>query len=146
MTMNFVYPARITEEAAGEWLVTFPDVPEAITGGESLKEALEMAEDALAVALLTRIERNEPLPAPSPAEKDFTPVGVPAPTAAKLVLIDLWRRSGLSKSAFARLLGVDEKAVRRLLDPNHNTSLSRLDAAIRKLGGRLVISILEMNP
>jgi len=145
MTMNFVYPARITEEAPGEWLVTFPDVPEAITGGENRGEALEMAEDALAVALLARIERNEPLPAPSPVKKGLMPVSVPAPTAAKLVLIDLWRRSGLSKSAFARLLGVDEKAARRLLDPNHNTSLSRLDSAIRKLGGRLVISMLEMN-
>jgi len=136
------YGARIVPDPEGGYLVLFPDVPEAITGGETWDEALEMAEDALAVALLGRVEKGEPLPECKAREKDLVPVAVPAETAAKVLLIELWRRSGLSKSELARRLGVDEKVVRRLLDPDHRSTLGRLEAAIRALGGRLVISAL----
>ena len=135
-----VYQARVEPDPDGGFIVTFPDVPEAITGGGTLEEALEMAEDALAVALLGRIEEGRELPEAAARGEGLHPVVVPAPVAAKLALLELWRGSGLSKSALARRLGVDEKAVRRLLDPNHNTSLARLEKAIRALGGRLVIS------
>ncbi len=33
------------------YVVTFPDIPEAITGGDSWDEALAMAEDGLGLAL-----------------------------------------------------------------------------------------------
>ncbi|WP_369793098.1 type II toxin-antitoxin system HicB family antitoxin [Thermopetrobacter sp. TC1] len=141
--MQFVYPAKFEKDPDGGILVTFPDVPEAITGGQDRKEARAMAEDALAVALLARVQDDEPLPAPSPLQDGLEAIAVPASVAAKLALIALWRRSGLSKSALARKLGVDEKVVRRMLDPDHKTSLSRLERAIQALGGRLVISTLE---
>ena len=138
--MQYIYPAYVEADPDGGFIVTFPDVPEAITGGKTRPEALEMAEDALAVALLARVENNEPLPRSSQGDRTHTPVAVPAAIAAKLALIGLWRASGISKSELARRLGVDEKAVRRMLDPDHNTSLSRLEKAIHALGGRLVIS------
>ena len=137
-----VYRARIEPDPEGGFIVTFPDVPEAVTGGGTMEEALEMAEDALAVALLGRIEDGRELPECKARGSGLKAVVVPAPVAAKLALMDLWRRSGLSKSELARQLGVDEKAVRRMLDPDHNTSLSSLEKAIRKMGGRLVISTL----
>ncbi len=140
--MQYVYYARLRKDPDGGFIVTFPDVPEAVTGGATMEEALEMAEDALAVALLGRIEDGEELPDCKARDSGLQAVVVPASVAAKLALIDLWRRSGLSKSELARRLGVDEKAVRRMLDPDHNTSLSSLEKAIRQLGGRLVISTL----
>ena len=141
--MQYVYPARIEKDPDGGFIVTFPDIPEAITGGTDRVEALDMAEDALAVALLSRVQDGEPLPAPSPLKEGLEPVAVPASVAAKLALIERWRRSGMTKSALARRLGVDEKVVRRMLDPNHKTSLSKVEKAIQALGGRLVISTLD---
>jgi antitoxin HicB len=41
------------EPDEGGFLVTFTDVPEAITGGKDRAEALANAQDALEVALLT---------------------------------------------------------------------------------------------
>lgn len=140
--MQYIYPARMESDPDGGFIVTFPDVPEAITGARTKNEALDMAADALAVALLARAEGCEPLPEPSADERGLAPVAVPAATAAKLALIGLWRESGMTKSELARRLGVDEKAVRRMLDPDHNTSLTRLEKAIRALGGRLVISTI----
>ena len=46
--MKYVYPAIFHEANEGGYYVDFPDVEGAITQGETLYEALEMAEDALA--------------------------------------------------------------------------------------------------
>ena len=46
---------------------------------------------------------------------------------------------GLSRLALARRLGVDEKVVRRMLDPRHRTPVSRIDDALRALGHELVV-------
>ncbi len=138
--MQYVYYMRLRNDPAGGYVVEFPDVPEAITGGQTREEALQNAEDALAVALLGRVEASEELPEPTVKGEGLLAVAVPAAVAAKLALIQLWRESGMSKSALARQLGIDEKAVRRLLDPDHNSSLARLDKAIQALGGRLIIS------
>ena len=45
------YPATLTPDANGGFTVTFRDVPEAITEGDSRDEALMRAEDALESAL-----------------------------------------------------------------------------------------------
>ena len=47
--MQYAYPCNlISYEEEGEgFLVTFPDVPEAITGGQTREESLVLAEDAL---------------------------------------------------------------------------------------------------
>ena len=47
--------------------------------------------------------------------------------------------SGLSRVALAQRLGVDEKAVRRMLDPRHRTAIARIETALRVLGHDLVV-------
>ena len=49
--MIYAYPCQLTPDEDGGLVVTFPDVPEPITGGSDRAEALAMAEDALATAL-----------------------------------------------------------------------------------------------
>src|SRR5260370_16680072 len=57
------YPAKLSPDPDGGFTVTFRDVPEAITEGDSREEALLRAEDALESALAMYV--TEPLPAPS---------------------------------------------------------------------------------
>ena len=45
------YPAALIPDAQGRFTVTFRDVPEAITEGDTREEALLRAEDALESAL-----------------------------------------------------------------------------------------------
>lgn len=47
------------------FVVTFRDVPEAITQGDNFLEAVEMAQDALQTAMEFYDEDNKPRPAPS---------------------------------------------------------------------------------
>jgi antitoxin HicB len=139
----FEYEARLDwSEDDGEYLVTFPDVPEAITAGATKAEALEMAADALEVALAGRMKDGEDIPVPSATRGEGGYLVTVSPLlAAKLAVYKRWRELGISKSELARRLGVREAEVRRILDPHHATKIERLDAAMRAMGQRLVIDI-----
>lgn len=121
-------------------VVTFPDLPEAITEGAGEVEARTMASDALGLTLLTYLREGRPLPQASEG-----PVMVmPDPdVTAKVAVIEAFREAGISRSELARRLGRDEKEARRILDPMHPTKLPMLSAALAVLGRRLVIGIDE---
>lgn len=55
---------KIHKEEKGYW-VSFPDIPEALTQGDSLQEAYEMAVDCLGLALSIREDENQPFPVTS---------------------------------------------------------------------------------
>lgn len=124
-------------------VVTFPDVPEVITQGRGEADARAMAEEALGMVLLTYLERDMPLPKPRAKGRGLVEIAVAPDVAAKLALLEAFKVAGLSKSEFARRLGKDEKEVRRILDPKHATKLPALIAALRVLGRRLVVGVME---
>ena len=68
--MRYAYPCQITRHEEDDFVVTFPDVTGAITGGASRAEALELAGDALAAALGMYVELRDPIPVPSQVAAD----------------------------------------------------------------------------
>jgi antitoxin HicB len=62
-------------------------------------------------------------------------------TAAKVAFADAFHASGLTRVELARRLKLDDKEVRRMLDPDHSTKIERLDEAIRALGQRFVLTV-----
>lgn len=83
--MRYAYPYDATRQPEGGWTVTFPDVPEAITEGDTAEEVAAMAEDALVSALSFYTDEARALPVPSAAHG--RPVAVVPPlVAAKLAL------------------------------------------------------------
>jgi antitoxin HicB len=142
---TFVYRAKFEPGERRGIVVSFPDVPEAITQGRNAADALTQAEDALGLALLSYPERGLALPKPKARGAKLVPVAIAPEVAAKLALLDALRERGLSKSAFARLIDKDEKEVRRILDPYHATKMSTLDSALRALNRRVVVAVQEMH-
>jgi antitoxin HicB len=136
------YPAHF-EQLDGEVVVSFPDLPEALTGGADMDEAIEQAADCLEVAMSYRIRNDKDLPSPSKrrAVRGWRVVCVPSQTAVKAALYLALRESGTSKSALARSLGVDAKEIRRMLDPTKATAPKRIDAALRVLGCELQVTL-----
>ena len=57
--MKYVYPAIFYAAKEGGYVVEFPDVQGAVTQGDTLYEAMEMAEDALAGSENARVVRTE---------------------------------------------------------------------------------------
>ena len=140
--MRYAYPFVMESQAEGGFTVTFPDVPEAITEGDTAEEARERAEDALVTALSFYTDDARPLPAPSAARG--RPVAmVPPLVAAKLALHGAMLAAGISNVELGRQLGLDEKAVRRLRDPLHRSHIGQIEAALRLLGKRLEVRVLE---
>lgn len=138
---NFVYPAKLTAERGGEVTVQFRDLPDAITFGENRAEALAQAADCLAEAVAGRISDGLDIPHPSRPRRREALIALPAPMAAKAALCLAIREKGLSNIAVARRLGLDEKEIRRMLDPRHATRLSRIQDVLANLGKRLVVSL-----
>ncbi len=124
-------------------VVTFPEVPEAITQGRGEGDARAKAEEALALVLLTYLKRGKPLPKPRAKGRGLVDVAVAPEVAAKLAVLESFAAARMTKSELARRIGRDEKEVRRILDPKHPTKLPALTAALRALGKRLVVGVME---
>ena len=62
--MKYVYPAKFIKDSKS-FGVEFPDIPECITCGDTLQEAIEMAEDALAFVLYTYESKGRKIPEPT---------------------------------------------------------------------------------
>jgi antitoxin HicB len=141
----FVYPVELEEDHTDGkfWgiVVTFPDLPEAITSGKDRREALTNARDCLETALACRIKMDENIPEPSPAlsRPTVTPGNLIASKAAVYLAM---RETGVSRAELARRMGVEPPAITRLLSPRHASKPDQFDAAFRALGKRLVF-VLE---
>jgi antitoxin HicB len=61
----FEYPVELISAEEGGFVVTFPDVPEAVTQGDDKDEALQQASEALETALGFYIGDRRQLPLPS---------------------------------------------------------------------------------
>lgn len=139
--MRYAYPAIFSEAPDGV-SVSFPDVPEAITWGATQAEARERAGDALISALSVYVEEGRYSPKPSAARRREV-VAVSALEAIKLALHDAMMEAGVSNGELAGRLGLEERAVRRLRDPLQRSAIDGVEAALRCLGKRVHVSVMD---
>jgi antitoxin HicB len=135
----FDYPVTLTPDE-GTVLVTFPDVPEAITFGADEDEALLQAVDALESALSFYVGDRKPLPVPSAAEGRPT-VRPSALECAKLGVYQAMTEQGIRKAELARRLGWHMPQVDRLFDLNHASRFDQIEAAARALGRHVEVRV-----
>jgi antitoxin HicB len=141
---TFVYPAKFEGgDKPGVLVITFRDIPEAITQGNGGKDALWQAADCLEEAIAGRIADGREIPKGSRGARGERLIPVPAPMAAKAALYLAMGEAGMTNVQLARRLGCDEKEVRRMLDPRHPTKLPRIKEALDVFGKRLVVSVEE---
>ena len=140
--MIYAYPCNLTPDEDGGLVVTFPDVPEAITCGGNRSQALDMAEDALATALAGYVHEKWEIPVPSALAEGQDLVAVPTVVAAKLALYSAMRTQHITKVELGSRLGITEAAVRKLTDPDHRSHISQVQKALRAVGHNLVIEVI----
>ena len=139
MGQRLAYPVSLERQDDGAYLVSFPDIPEALTEGASEEEALTEAEDCLIASLGGYIQAHREVPLPSPA-RGREVVTLPALAAAKTALYCEMRAQGMGNTALAERLGITEGAVRRLVDPDHRSHIGQVEAGLRALGQRLLVA------
>ncbi len=136
---GLIWPVEFAPQEDGSILVTFPDVPEALTEGETEAEAVTQAQDCLVAALGGYISARRAIPRPSPA-RGRTTVPLPALAAAKIGLYGAMRAHGVGNTALAVRLGLSEGAVRRLIDLDHRSHIGQIETALHALGQRLAVA------
>ena len=135
------YPVVLEAQPEGGFVVTFPDVPEAITQGEDEDEALLYAVDALESALSFYVDDRKPLPVPSKPKRGQRTVRPSALECAKLGVYRAMTEQGIKKSELARRLGWHMPQVDRLFDLKHASKLDQIEAAARVLGRHIEVSV-----
>jgi len=133
------YPARLKLQEEGGYVVTFPDVPEAITQGEDIRGALKHAGEALESALDFYFEARRSVPLPSKPKRGQYLVELPVSAAAKVLLLNEMLRQKVKPAELARRLGTTPQEVNRLTNLRHATKIDRVDSALRALGKRLIV-------
>jgi len=146
---NRAYPATFTpdpeahgSEAQG-YVVTFRDVPEAITEGETIEEAALHAVDALESALAMYVSAHENLPAVSAAEPGERMIPLSTLGTAKAALYDAMNEQCVGRAELARRLRWHLAQVNRVLDFRHASKMEQIEAALSVLGLRLVVDVVR---
>ena len=138
---HFEYPVLLKRAAEGGYIVTCRDLPALITQGDDKEDALAQATDAMDEVFATLMKLDKPFPVASQRRRGERLVSPPVESVAKAALYSTLRDANITKAQLAKRLGIDEKEVRRLLDPHYHSKVPRIAEAISLLGKRLVISL-----
>jgi antitoxin HicB len=144
--MAFGYRYTLERQKNGWWLVRFPAIPEALTGGETQEEARASALDCVIAALEGYMKAGKPLPREGARHSEPNRAVLPSLVTAKLAVYETMRARGWSKVKLAKELGVPENSVRRLLDLNHSSQMWIIDEALAKMNAELSIDLPKKRP
>ncbi|WP_432481646.1 type II toxin-antitoxin system HicB family antitoxin [Moraxella sp. ZY200743] len=134
------YPATFTDDD-GTLLVRFRDIPEAITCGDDVDDAMTQAVDCLESAFVFYMDKRLPIPAPSELQDGEHAIYLPVSVQTKLALYDEMLKQGITKAELARRLSVNQKQIDRLWDLTHSSKLEMLEKAFSAIGKRLQLAI-----
>ena len=135
------YPAHFEAAPEGGFVVTFRDIPEAITQGDTEAEALEMATDALLTAMDFYFEDNRQVPMPSRVVKGERLVALPASAWAKVLLLNEMLGQRVTPSELARRMHTRPQDIHRVIDLGHTTKIDTLSQAFSALGKHLQLQV-----
>ena len=136
---RLAYPVRL-QSLSETVLVSFPDIPEALTEGDTEQDALDEAYDCLVAAFGGYIHAGRPIPNPSAAHNspliELSPI-----VTAKLALYQAMHEQQIDDVILAKRLGTMESTVDRLLDLDCRSHIDHVAAALDVLGKRLVVAV-----
>ncbi|MCV2444858.1 type II toxin-antitoxin system HicB family antitoxin [Acinetobacter bereziniae] len=136
-----LYPAKFDLNDDGCYVVSFRDIPEALTQGFSLEEAKEQALDSLITAFDFYFEDNRSIPIPSEALEDEYLIELPISVWSKVLLLNAMLEQHVSQSELAKRLHRSRQEMQRIIDLNHNTKIDTVVEALKQLGKQPVFSI-----
>lgn len=134
------YPVTLTPDDNGTVMVTFHDVPEAVTFGDDEADALARAVDALETALSAYIDDRRPIPAPTRVRGGRT-VAPSLRGSLKLAVYQAMRDRDWRKADLARAMGANPRQIDRLLDLRHASTIAQLSQALALCGKEAIVEV-----
>ena len=133
------FPAIFARAKEGGFVVTFPDIPEAITQGDNEAEATDAARDALETALDFYLEAGRRVPSPSRPKRGHRMIELPASVSAKVLLLNEMISQKVRPAELAKRLRITPQEVTRLIDLRHTTKIDGIAGALKALGKTMEI-------
>jgi antitoxin HicB len=134
------YPAIFIPDQIG-FVVTFRDIPEAITQGDTEAEALDMAQDALISSMDFYFEDKRRVPMPSAPEPGERMISLPLSVTSKILLLNEMLAQEVGPSELARRMNSLPQYVNRIMDLRHATKIDTIEQAMLALGKNLELKI-----
>lgn len=139
----FMYPITLTPDTTdGGFVVTFVDIPEAITQGDTEEQALQAAKDALESAMDFYFEDKRAVPPPSKAKRGQHVVELAASLSAKVLLLNEMVTQNVRPAELARRLNTSPQEINRLTNVKHTTRIDGIAAALQALGKHLDMRVV----
>lgn len=135
------FPAHYEPAQEGGYVVTFRDIPEAITQGDTLEEADEMAADVLVSAMDFYFDGRRAVPPPSQPLEGERLVELPPSVSAKVLLLNELVASGITNAELARRMGARPQEIQRIVNLNHATKIDTIASALAAMGKRLEVRL-----
>lgn len=137
------FPVTLTpDETDGGFVVTFRDIPEAITQGETREDALAMALDALEVAMEFYFEDKRSVPMPSKPKRGELVVELPPSLSAKILLLNEMLKQNIRPAELARRLKTTPQEVNRLTNLRHTSRIDGIADALHAMGRHLDLRLV----
>lgn len=136
------YIAKIAKEDDG-YTVEFPDIPGCYTCGDSMEEALTMAEGALYAVLYAKLEDKDPLPESTLKEdkkNGLYAIQVRGRLALAYTIFEA--RRGKSAASLCQKMGITRQAYQKIEDPNAGITFATLEKLAAALGKKLEIKFV----
>lgn len=129
-----LYPAMFKIQDNDCYVISFRDIPEALTQAFSLNEAKDQALDALITAFEFYQENNKLIPMPSHAIEGEHYIEVPISVWSKILLINEMLNQHVSQSELAKRLNTTRQEMQRIINIQHNTKIDKIVDSLKLLG------------
>ncbi|MCH7381391.1 type II toxin-antitoxin system HicB family antitoxin [Acinetobacter higginsii] len=130
-----LYPAKFDlNPDTGCYVVSFRDLPEALTQGYSIDEARTQAIDALIDALDFYFEDERPVPLPSVLQDGEQLVELPLSVWSKVLLLNTMLEQNVNQSQLGKMLNKPRQEINRMTNLSHATKIDSIVEALKALG------------
>lgn len=143
-TIELTYGAKIEKDGDG-FLVTFRDIENAFTYGDTLEEAIFNAQEVLDLMLLDRLEKDDTIPEPSPIKNKELAISASPEVTAPALLHVMRTQSHRSMTDVARTMGVSYQSYQRM-ESGKNLTMKSLKKAASALGSIVEIRLRKIQP
>jgi antitoxin HicB len=137
------YGAKIEPDGDG-YLVTFRDIENAFTYGETLDEAIFNAQEVLDLMLLDRLEKDEEIPVPSKLKNGEVVIAASPEVVAPALLHIIRTLSHRTMADVARTMGVSYQSYQRI-ESGKNLTMKSLKRAALALGSIVEIRLRKIR-
>ena len=137
------YPIELTPDDNDTVMVTFPDLPEAVTFGDDEADAIARAVDALETMLASYIIDRKEIPVPSKAHGRRM-VSPSLLGQLKVAVYQAMRARGWRKADLARAMGLNPRQIDRLLDLRHGSTVAQLEQAFIVCGRQPAVETRQL--